>query len=131
MTLHLLQPDGWAAPRGFSNGVVATGRQLYVAGQIGWDAQQRLIPGGLVPQVRQALENIVTVLATGGARPEHLVRLTWYLTDRAAYLAAAKEIGAVYREVIGRHYPAMTAVEVSALIEADALVEIEATAVIP
>jgi len=131
MTLHLLQPDGWAAPRGFSNGVVATGRQLYVAGQIGWDAQQRLIPGGLVPQVRQALKNIVTVLATGGARPEHLVRLTWYLTDRAAYLAAAKEIGTVYREVIGRHYPAMTAVEVSALMEAEAVVEIEATAVIP
>ena len=131
MTLHCLQPDGWAAPRGFSNGVVATGRQLYVAGQIGWDAQQRLIPGGLVPQVRQALENIVTVLATGGARPEHLVRLTWYLTDRAAYLAAAKEIGTVYREVIGRHYPAMTAVEVSALMEAEAVVEIEATAVIP
>lgn len=131
MTLHLLQPDGWAAPRGYSNGVVATGRQLFVAGQIGWDAQQRMIPGGLVPQVRQALENIVTVLRTGGAHPEHLVRLTWYLTDRAAYLAAAKEIGAVYREVIGRHYPAMTAVEVSALMEADALVEIEATAVIP
>jgi len=81
--------------------------------------------------VRQALENIVTVLATGGARPEHLVRLTWYLTDRAAYLAAAKEIGTVYREVIGRHYPAMTAVEVSALMEAEAVVEIEATAVIP
>lgn len=131
MTLHLLQPDGWAAPRGYSNGVVATGRQLYVAGQIGWDAQQRIVPGGLVPQVRQALENIVTVLATGGARPEHLVRLTWYLTDRAAYLAAAKAIGAVYREVIGRHYPAMTAVEVSALMEAEAVVEIEATAVIP
>jgi len=131
MTLHLLQPDGWAAPRGYSNGVIATGRQLYVAGQIGWDAQQRLVPGGLVPQVRQALENIVTVLATGGARPEHLVRLTWYLTDRAAYLAAAKEIGAVYREVIGRHYPAMTAVEVSALMEAESVVEIEATAVIP
>lgn len=131
MTLHLLQPDGWAAPRGYSNGVVATGRQLYVAGQIGWDAQQRIVPGGLVPQVRQALENIVTVLATGGARPEHLVRLTWYLTDRAAYLAAAKEIGAVYREVIGRHYPAMTAVEVSALMEAESVVEIEATAVIP
>ena len=131
MTLHLLQPDGWAAPRGYSNGVVATGRQLYVAGQIGWDAQQRMVPGGLVPPVRQALENIVTVLATGGARPEHLARLTWYLTDRAAYLAAAKEIGAVYREVIGRHYPAMTAVEVSALMEAEAVVEIEATAVIP
>lgn len=131
MTLHLLQPDGWAAPRGYANGVVATGRQLYVAGQIGWDAQQRIVSGGLVPQVRQALENIVAVLATAGARPEHLVRLTWYLTDRAAYLASGKEIGTVYREVIGRHYPAMTAVEVSALMEAEAVVEIEATAVIP
>jgi enamine deaminase RidA (YjgF/YER057c/UK114 family) len=131
MTLQFLQPDGWAAPRGYANGVVATGRQLFVAGQIGWDAQQRIVPGGLVPQVRQALTNIVTVLETGGARPEHLVRLTWYLTDRAAYLAAAKEIGAVYREVIGRHYPAMTAVEVSALMEADAVVEIDATAILP
>lgn len=131
MTLQFLQPEGWAAPRGYANGVVATGRQLFVAGQIGWDAQQRIVPGGLVPQVRQALINIVTVLETGGARPEHLVRLTWYLTDRAAYLAAAKEIGAVYREVIGRHYPAMTAVEVSALMEADAVVEIDATAILP
>ncbi len=131
MTLQFLQPEGWAAPRGYANGVVATGRQLFVAGQIGWDTQQRIVPGGLVPQVRQALINIVTVLETGGARPEHLVRLTWYLTDRAAYLAAAKEIGAVYREVIGRHYPAMTAVEVSALMEADAVVEIDATAILP
>ena len=131
MTVLLLQPDGWPAPRGYANGVVATGRQLFVAGQIGWDAEQTIVPGGLVPQVRQALQNIVTVLETGGARPEHLVRLTWYLTDRAAYLAAAKEIGAAYREIIGRHYPAMTAVEVSALMEADAVVEIEATAVLP
>jgi enamine deaminase RidA (YjgF/YER057c/UK114 family) len=131
MTLQFLQPDGWAAPRGYANGIVATGRQLFVAGQIGWDAEQRIVPGGLVPQVRQALKNIVTVLETGGARPEHLVRLTWYLTDRTAYLADAKEIGAVYREVIGRHYPAMTAVEVSALMEADAVVEIEATAITP
>lgn len=131
MTLRILHPDGWAAPKGYANGVLATGRQLHVAGQIGWDAQQRMVPGGLVPQTRQALENIVAVLASGGARPEHLVRLTWYLTDRAAYLAASKEIGAVYREVIGRHYPAMTAVEVSALMEAEALVEIEATAVVP
>jgi enamine deaminase RidA (YjgF/YER057c/UK114 family) len=131
MTLRILHPDGWAAPKGYANGILATGRQLHVAGQIGWDAQQRMVPGGLVSQTRQALENIVAVLASGGARPEHLVRLTWYLTDRAAYLAASKEIGAVYREVIGRHYPAMTAVEVSALMESEALVEIEATAVIP
>ena len=131
MTLQFLQPEGWAAPRGYANGVVATGRQLFVAGQIGWDAQQRIVPGGLVPQVRQALTNIVAVLETGGARPEQLVRLTWYLTDRAAYLAASKEIGAVYREIIGRHYPAMTAIEVSALMEADAVVEIEATAILP
>jgi enamine deaminase RidA (YjgF/YER057c/UK114 family) len=131
MTLRLLHPEGWAAPKGYANGVLATGRQLHIAGQIGWDAQQRMVPGGLVSQTRQALENIVAVLASGGARPEHLVRLTWYLTDRAAYLAASKEIGAVYREVIGRHYPAMTAVEVSALMESEALVEIEATAVIP
>ena len=131
MTLRILHPEGWAAPKGYANGVLATGRQLHVAGQIGWDAEQRIVPGGLVPQTRQALENIVAVLASGGARPEHLVRLTWYLTDRAAYLAASKEIGAAYRDVIGRHFPAMTAVEVSSLMEADALVEIEATAVLP
>ena len=131
MTLRILHPEGWAPPKGYANGVLATGRQLHVAGQIGWDAEQRIVPGGLVPQARQALENIVAVLASGGARPEHLVRLTWYLTDRAAYLAASKELGAVYREVIGRHYPAMTAVEVSSLMEADAVVEIEATAIIP
>ncbi len=131
MTLRILHPEGWAPPKGYANGVLATGRQLHVAGQIGWDAEQRIVPGGLVPQTRQALANIVAVLASGGARPEHLVRLTWYLTDRATYLAASKELGAVYREVIGRHYPAMTAVEVSSLMEADAVVEIEATAIIP
>ena len=131
MTLRILHPEGWAPPKGYANGVLASGRQLHVAGQIGWDAEQRIVPGGLVPQARQALENIVAVLASGGARPEHLVRLTWYLTDRAAYLAASKELGAVYREVIGRHYPAMTAIEVSSLMEVDAVVEIEATAIIP
>ena len=131
MTLRILHPDGWAPPKGYANGVLASGRQLHVAGQIGWDATRRIVPGGLVPQTRQALENIVAVLASGGARPEHLVRLTWYLTDRAAYLAASKELGEVYREVIGRHYPAMTAVEVSSLMEADAVVEIEATAILP
>ncbi len=131
MTLRILHPEGWAPPKGYANGVLATGRQIHVAGQIGWDAEQRIVPGGLVPQTRQALENIVAVFASGGARPEHLVRLTWYLTDRAAYLAASKELGAVYRDVIGRHFPAMTAVEVSALMEAEAVVEIEATAIIP
>jgi enamine deaminase RidA (YjgF/YER057c/UK114 family) len=131
MSLRILHPEGWAPPKGYANGVLATGRQIHVAGQIGWDAEQRIVPGGLVPQTRQALENIVAVLASGGARPEHLVRLTWYLTDRAAYLAASKELGAVYRDVIGRHFPAMTAVEVSALMEAEAVVEIEATAIIP
>ena len=131
MTLRILHPEGWAPPKGYANGVLATGRQIHVAGQIGWDAEQRIVPGGLVPQTRQALENIVAVLASGGARPEPLVRLTWSLTDRAAYLAASKELGAVYRDVIGRHFPAMTAVEVSALMEAEAVVEIEATAIIP
>lgn len=131
MTLRILHPEGWAASKGYANGVLGTGRQIHVAGQIGWDAEQRIVPGGLVPQTRQALENIVAVLASGGARPEHLVRLTWYLTDRAAYLAASKEIGTAYRDVIGSHFPAMTAVEVSSLMEADALVEIEATAVLP
>jgi enamine deaminase RidA (YjgF/YER057c/UK114 family) len=131
MTSKVLQPEGWPRPRGYANGVAATGRQLFLAGQIGWDASQRLVPGGLVPQAEQALRNIVAVLAADGATPEHLVRLTWYVTDRAAYLAAAGPLGEAYRRVIGRHFPAMTAVEVRALMEADAVVEIEATAVVP
>jgi enamine deaminase RidA (YjgF/YER057c/UK114 family) len=130
--LHrILQPDGWARPRGYANGVSATGRIISVAGQIGWDAQQRLVGPDLVAQARQALANIVAILAADGARPEHLVRLTWYVTDRAAYLAAAEPLGAAYRDVIGRHFPAMTAVEVSSLMEPGAVVEIEATAVVP
>lgn len=128
---RILQPEGWARPRGYSNGMSATGRTIHVAGQIGWTADQQLVPGGLVAQTKQALANIVAVLAADGARPEHLVRLTWYVTNRAAYLAAAQEVGAAYREVIGRHYPAMSAVEVSALMEANAEVEIEATAIVP
>jgi enamine deaminase RidA (YjgF/YER057c/UK114 family) len=128
---RILQPDGWARPRGYSNGISASGRTIHVAGQIGWTADQQLVAGGLVAQTKQALANIVAVLAEDGARPEHLVRLTWYVTNRADYLAAAQEIGAVYREVIGRHFPAMSAVEVSALMEANAEVEIEATAIIP
>ena len=128
---RILQPEGWSRPRGYSNGISATGRTIHVAGQIGWTADQQLVPGGLVEQTRQALANIVAVLAEDGARPEHLVRLTWYVTNRADYLAAAQEIGAVYREVIGRHFPAMSAVEVSALMESNAEVEIEATAIVP
>jgi len=131
MTAKVLLPDGWPRPRGYANGMSATGRQIFVAGQIGWDADQRLVPGGLVAQAEQALRNIVAVLAADGAGPEHLVRLTWYVTDRAAYRAAAGPLGEAYRRVIGRHFPAMTAVEVRALMEADAVVEIEATAVVP
>lgn len=130
MTARVLQPDGWPRPKGYANGVSASGRTIFVAGQIGWDAQQRLVEGGLVAQARQALLNIVAILAVDGARPEHLVRLTWYVTDRAAYLAASTELGVVYREVLGKHFPAMSAVEVTALMEAGAVVEIEATAVV-
>ena len=131
MTHERVQPIGWPPPRGYSNGVAASGRQVFVAGMIGWDHARVLATGGLVPQARKALENVVEVLAAAGARPEHLVRLTWYVTDRAEYLAEAGPLGAAYREVIGRYYPAMTAVEVSALMEAGAVVEIEATAVVP
>ena len=131
MTVRVLQPDGWARPRGYANGVSATGRQIFVAGQIGWSAEQQLVAGGLVEQTRQALANIVAILAVDGARPEHLVRLTWYVTDRASYLAEGTALGAAYREVIGRHFPAMSAVEVRALMEPGAVVEIEATAVVP
>ena len=131
MSHHILQPDGWARPKGYANGIAARGRTVFLAGQIGWDAEQRLVGSDIVSQTRQALRNIVAILAEDRARPEHIVRLTWYVTDRAAYLAAAAELGAAYREVMGRHFPAMTAVEVSSLMEADAVVEIEATAVVP
>ena len=131
MTHKVLQPENWPPPRGYANGISATGRQIHVAGQIGWDATGRLVSGNLVAQARQALLNIVAVLACDGAAPEHLVRLTWYVTDRDAYLASAKALGEAYREVIGRHYPAMSAVQVTALMEPGALVEIEATAAVP
>jgi enamine deaminase RidA (YjgF/YER057c/UK114 family) len=126
---RLLEPDGWPRPSGYSNGISASGRVIMVAGQIGWDAERRLAAGDFVAQARQALQNIVAVLAEDGAGPEHIVRLTWYVTDREQYLGVAKPLGAVYREVIGKHYPAMTAVQVAGLMEPGALVEIEATAV--
>lgn len=130
MTLTVLQPPGWTRPRGYANGIAASGRMVFVAGQIGWNAECVFESDDLVAQTAQALRNIVAVLVEGGALPSHIVRMTWYVTDRAEYLRRAKELGAVYREIIGGNYPAMTAVEVSALIEARAQVEIEVTAVI-
>ena len=129
--MNFLQPPGWLAPKGYSNGVSARGRLLFVGGQIGWTREQRFESDDFVAQARQALANVIEVLAAGGARPEHVVRLTWYVCDREQYLASQAALGAVYRELMGRHFPAMTAVEVSALIESRARVEIEATAVVP
>ena len=129
--MKLLQPPGWAAPKGYSNGVAARGTFVAIGGQIGWNAQQAFETDDFVAQARQALENVVAVLAQAGGRPEHLVRLTWYVVDRDEYVGALRELGRAYREVLGRHYPAMTAVEVGALIEPRARVEIEATAIVP
>jgi enamine deaminase RidA (YjgF/YER057c/UK114 family) len=122
-----LHPAGWPRPRGYANGISARGRQIFVAGQIGWNERGELAGSDLATQAR----NIVLILAEDRAQPEHLVRLTWYVTNRQAYLDAAKPLGEAYREVIGAHFPAMTAVEVSALMEPGAVVEIEATAVVP
>jgi len=127
---QVLQPAGWPRPKGYANGVVARGRQVHVAGMVGWD-ERGTFPPDFAAQTRQALANIVAVLREADAKPEHIVRMTWYVTDKREYLTAYKSIGQVYRELMGRHYPAMTAVEVSALVEDAAKVEIEATAVIP
>ncbi len=125
-----LQPPDWATPRGYANGIVARGNEtIYTGGMIGWDAQCQFQSTDFVDQVKATLENIVAVLAQADARPEHLVRLTWYITDKEAYQNNLREIGRVYREVIGRHFPAMAVVEVTALMEDEAMVEIEATAV--
>jgi enamine deaminase RidA (YjgF/YER057c/UK114 family) len=126
-----LLPTGWPRPRGYANGVSASGRMVFVAGMIGWDADGRFAGDDIESQSRQALANVVAVLAAGGAEPRHLVRMTWYVTDKRAYLAAAREIGRAYRDLIGHYDVAMTAVEVSALIEDRAVVEIEATAMVP
>ena len=128
----ILQPEGWPRPSGYSNGVLAQGRQVFIAGQVGWNPRTGQFESAqLADQVAQALKNVLAVLAAADGRPEHIVRMTWYLTSRADYIAHLEEIGAAYREVMGKHFPAMTAVEVTALIEAQAQVEIEATAVIP
>lgn len=128
--MKLLQPAGWPRPKGYANGIAVRGEQIYLAGLIGWDAQGQF-PKGLVSQFRQTLQNIVAVLAEAGAGPEQIVRMTWYITSRDDYLAQASEIGAVYREMIGRHFPVMAVVQVVSLMEADAEIEIEVTAVIP
>jgi enamine deaminase RidA (YjgF/YER057c/UK114 family) len=128
---QVLQPPGWDRPKGYANGVAVRGRQVYVAGMIGWDGQGQFHTDEMAGQVRQALHNVVAVLAEAGAKPEHIVRMTWYVTDKCEYLREAREIGAIYRAVIGSFSVAMTAVQVAALIEDRAKVEIEVTAVIP
>ena len=129
--MKILQPPSWARPRGFSNGVASKGQMIFVSGMVGWDAEGKFVSNEFVGQARQALKNIVEILAEAKAKPEHITRMTWYVIDKKEYLAASKELGAAYREIIGGHYPAMTAVEVSGLIEDQAKVEIEVTAVIP
>jgi enamine deaminase RidA (YjgF/YER057c/UK114 family) len=129
--MKLLHPKGWRPTRGFSSGVAASGRQVFVAGQVGWDARQEIVAEDFVAQVEQALQNVVEILAEADARPEHVVRFTWYVTDKQEYLARSSEVGQAYRRVMGRHFPAMTLVQVVALAEDRAKVEIEATAVVP
>jgi enamine deaminase RidA (YjgF/YER057c/UK114 family) len=131
MTMEILQPPGWPRPRGYANGIAARGRFVFVSGMIGWNADGQFDSDDFTEQARQALANVVAVLREAGARPEHIVRMTWYVVDRREYLASGSALGAAYREVIGPHYPAMTAVEVRALVEDRARVEIEATAVVP
>jgi enamine deaminase RidA (YjgF/YER057c/UK114 family) len=126
-----LQPEGWAKPAGYSNGVSARGRTISVAGQIGWNSEALFESEDLVAQIGQALRNIVAVLACDDAKPEHVTSLTWYFLDKREYLARLSEVGRVYREIMGKHFPAMTAVQVSALMEDAAKVEIQATAVVP
>ncbi|MBM3527704.1 MAG: RidA family protein [Alphaproteobacteria bacterium] len=127
---QVLQPKSWPKPKGYANGIKARGVAIYVGGQVGWDEKERF-PKGFVPQAKQALENIVAVLREGGAKPAHLVRMTWYVLDMDEYLAARRELGSVYRAVIGDNFPAMALVQVGRLFEREALLEIEATAVLP
>ena len=129
--MRILQPANWKRPRGYSNGVAAKGNTVFISGMVGWNGQEEFVFADLAGQVRQALTNIVDLLAEANAKPTDIVRMTWYLIDKKEYLASAKEIGAAYREIIGKHYPAMTVVQVSALLEDQARVEIEVTAVVP
>ena len=129
--MTILQPSGWAPAKGYANGIAARGTQIFVGGQIGWNSQQQFESDDFIAQTSQALRNIAAVLGEAGAGPQHMVRMTWYITDRVEYNARLKELGAVYREVMGRNFPAMTCVQVAALVEARAKVEIEVTAVLP
>ena len=131
MTHQVLHPAGWVPAKGYANGIAARGTQVFVGGQIGWNAQQQFETDDFIEQTRQTLQNVVAVLKEAGAGTEHMVRMTWYVIDRVEYNARLKELGAVYREVIGKHFPAMTCVAVAALMEARAKVEIEVTAVVP
>jgi len=127
----ILQPEGWAPAKGYANGIAARGTQIYVGGQIGWNAQQQFETDDFIEQCRQTLSNVMDVLRAGGAGPEHMVRMTWYVIDRVEYNARLRELGTVYRDVVGKHFPAMTCVQVAALMEERAKVEIEVTAVVP
>ncbi len=129
--MDFLQPEHWVRPKGYSNGIAAKGRTVFVSGMIGWDAQAKIVTDDFAGQVRQALTNIIEVLAEANAKPEHIVRMNWYVVDKREYLAASKDVGSAYREIIGRHYPAMTVLQVAALLEDQARVEIEVTAVVP
>ena len=129
--MQILQPPGWAKPRGFSNGIVAEGKQIFIAGQIGWTGEGKWEAKDFAGQFRQTLKNTLAVLAEAGGKPEHIVRMTWYILDKKEYLGAIKGVGLAYRELIGRYYPAMAVVQVGALMEDEARVEIETTAVIP
>ena len=128
---EILQPDGWARPKGYANGVAASGRQVFVAGQIGWNGRCVFEAQDFVGQFRQALENVVTILADGGAAPEHVTTMTWFVTDKASYLRNAAAVGQIWREIMGRNYPAMAVVQVVALMEDAAQIEIQAQAVVP
>ena len=127
----ILQPEGWAKPIGYANGMTATGRMVFVGGQVGWNAECRFETDDFVGQVRQTLANVVAVLAEAGGEPRHITSMTWYFTDKQEYLGSLKAIGQAYREIIGRHFPAMAAVQVVALVEDRAKIEIQATAIIP
>lgn len=129
--MQVLQPPGWKKPKGYANGIVAKGRMVFVAGQVGWNAEEKFETSDFAGQARQALTNIVAILAEAGAGPEHICRMTWYVGDRHEYNASLKELGEAYREIIGRNFPVMTAIQVAGFVEKGAKLEIEVTAVLP
>jgi len=129
--MQTLQPPGWARPKGYSNGISAKGRIVFVAGQVGWNSQEKFETSDFVAQARQALTNIVAILAAGGAKPEHICRMTWYVGDAKEYNASLAGLGQAYREIIGKNFPVMTAIQVAGFVEAGAKLEIEVTAVVP